>query len=310
MDRTTLRILDALARSLGRPPSIRALTAAVRRRSGTAYYANVYRKVQELARDDLVALEKAGAASLASLNLDNRRLIDLLAELELRNTQAFLQGRPAWGFLLRELEQLGFASLCLSRPEQNARLNRAEVLGLGDGRPWPELQRLAEKHDLRLDCLLLSEREFRSLLAGREANPAKDLLIDKIAFFSPQAFWLALSSAAVRIPERETDPAKLPERDLLFNLARFGYRELGPRLQPAAPVCLEYLVTALLLRGDARRVRAIPSLLAANPANLAVLRFLAQKHGVAAALARAGKPPGEPLPQPADAGKPRRPRHA
>jgi hypothetical protein len=48
--------------------------------------------------------------------------------------------------------------------------------------------------------------------------------------------------------------------------------------------CIECIVTALLIHGDARRIESIPIILAKNSARSRLMVFLSQKHGVSGRL--------------------------
>jgi hypothetical protein len=115
------------------------------------------------------------------------------------------------------------------------------------------------------------------------------MLSNKIAFHAPQAFWAEIAAALsrrykIRLRNTETNPAKIAEKDLIFNLNRFGYRELGPEITEREKICIEYIITSILMKGDARRINAIPAILSKNKANYNLLTFLSQKYGLSSRL--------------------------
>ncbi len=303
MDETTFRILDALSRELGRPTSINKLAEKIKGYHGTAYYANIYRRLQVLSSERVIDLSKVGRSSIATLNFQNYQLSDLLTEMELKRKNEFLRTHEESQMLLADIDahsrDLNFiASVCMINPESNKKLNRMELLILLQG-PRLELreyetlnttmQRLKSRHNVRIDYLLLTRGEFFDFLRSEETNPLKEMLSDKIAFFSPQAFWMEVKNALdegiqIRIAERETNPAKIAEEDLLYNLARFGYREFGPKIKPGKLICIEYIIASILTKKEARRIEAIPIILAKNRANHNMLIFLAQKYGLSGRL--------------------------
>jgi len=59
---------------------------------------------------------------------------------------------------------------------------------------------------------------------------------------------------SVRFEKTALRPERIPELELLHNLARFGYRELGTVARAGEDLALETIVVAVLLRGDARRL--------------------------------------------------------
>ncbi len=305
MDETTLRILDILSRETGNPISINELTKKIEEGYGTAYYVNIYDKTQALAEQRIVTLSKSGKSSITTLNFDNYLLVDLLAEMELKKKQDFLKGRQEMQMLFMELETYirdlsSLRSICIINPQKNAKLNRVELLILirnpsGDAIA-PEtdtvairkiMQTLQTIHNLKMDHLVLTDVMLFNLLATPEINPIREMLANKIAFFSPQTFWMIIKigqerDIPVRILEKETNPAKMPEQDLVYNLARFGYKEMGTKIVQSKEIGIEYIITSILLQGDARRKDAVPIILAkkGNETNYDMLVFLCQKYGV------------------------------
>ena len=108
----------------------------------------------------------------------------------------------------------------------------------------------------------------------------------------PGGFWSAIGSilherAAIRTEEEATRPARISGRDTAFNLARFGYTEMGAEANGGRMIGIEYLMTSLLLKRDnVRRLEAVPVILAKNEGatSYGLLAFLAAKYGVAPQL--------------------------
>jgi hypothetical protein len=140
-----------------------------------------------------------------------------------------------------------------------------------------------------MDHLAMDRPQFLDLLKADERNPLQEMLWRKAVVFHPEAFWSDIAAAAeqgirMRLHERETRPTKMTEHDLTYNLARFGYREFGAELQPGENICVEYTVVALWLQGEARRMGAVPVLLAKNRVHYNILIFLCQKYSLASRL--------------------------
>lgn len=301
MDEATYRILDILSRNLGRPMSIHELTGRIEETYGGAYYANVHEKVSELVQENIITLSKAGRSSLATPYFENYLLIDLLAEMELRRKQDFLKGKQEMQMLMMEtdtlLHNLPFIkSISLMNPERNAKLNKAEIminLKKSDSKSVEEtkinintiMTSLQRMHNIRIDHLILDDEMFLDLLKSNESNPIREMLCNKIAALYPQGFWMSVRGKILRgskiiAEEIETNPAKISEEDLIFNLARFGYTELGPKIKQGKLICIEYIITAILFQNDARRIDAIPIIIAKNTkkTNYDLLLFLARKY--------------------------------
>lgn len=84
--------------------------------------------------------------------------------------------------------------------------------------------------------------------------------------------------------ENQTNPACISDSDLTYNLARFGYKEFGLTIEQGQRFCIEYIITTLLIQNDARRILAIPIILAKNSARSNLIVFLSQKYGVSGRL--------------------------
>lgn len=303
MDEMTVRVMDILARELGHPLSIRELTKKIQESYGTAYYANTYRKLRNLLAHDAITIERAGKSSIVALNFSNYFITDMLAEMELVRKRNLLGKRPRLLMLLadteRHYEDSGFTrSMSLVDPERNMRLNRIELLAIlpnlrasQDFRDCTlemhdKIRTLESKHNIRIDALMQPKNEFLALLGSSDVNPIKEMLSNKVTFFHPQTFWTDMRDAFergihVRTRESALKPARLAEHDLIYNLARFGYKEIGTRIGEGEDICAEYIVASLLLKDEARRINAVPIILAKNKVYYSLLVFLSQKYGVA-----------------------------
>jgi len=295
MDEMEFRILDTLSRNPDRAVSINALTKEIRQLHDTAHYPNVYKTLHRLNEDGLVRLTKTGNSSLASLDLENRQAITALSEMELWKRR-FLFERSAELRRLRDsvFDDLLIGPISLIDAEGNMKLNRAELLiQLPECPKKAEmtesllkiLGRLEGRLNLRIDALVLDKADFSSLLAARDRNQLKEMLSRQTSLMAPDIFWSNIRNAWARgirihFDQEETRPDKISEEHILHNLARFGYKELGARVRESLDIGIEYIVTALLLRGGPRRVSAIPVILAKNRTTYALLLFLAKKYGV------------------------------
>lgn len=115
------------------------------------------------------------------------------------------------------------------------------------------------------------------------------MLANKITFHSPQEFWSNIAGALaagyrIKLLKQETNPAKIPERDLIFNLARLGYREIGLEIVGGERICIKYIIASIMMKEDARRIDAIPIVLAKSEANCNLLTFLSQKYALSGRL--------------------------
>src|SRR3990170_3055790 len=209
MDETTFRILDTLSRALGRPLSINELNRKMQELHGTAYYANTYRKLQALAEQGSITLTKAGQSSLVTLNFGNYPLIDMLAEMEIKRKQTFLEKQAELQMLFIEIEtccsQMSqIISISAAHPDNNKKLNRVELLILlhQEGAHIEQtlaihklMQTIQRMHTMRIDYLILSGSELSSLLASEEKNPLKEMLADEITILNPQGIWYEIRNA-------------------------------------------------------------------------------------------------------------------
>ena len=299
MDKATFNILDTLSRELGSTISIHELTARIREYHGAAYYAGTYNKIIELQKQGFITLTKAGRSTIPALDFSSYPLQDHLAEIELRNKLEFLEKRKAFQLLLEDIEAYAYAdptieSISLINPDRNARLNRTELLILlhdasSDTLPnnriniHNAMRSLQSNRNIRIDPLPLTPKEFRSLLIAEEINPVKEMLANKITFHNPSSFWFNITRimrgpVRFKLETEETNLGEISGTDLNYNLSRFGYTELGINIREGRRICIETIITALMIGDEARRIDAIPIILAKNKANYELLLFLSQKY--------------------------------
>ncbi len=302
MDEATYRILNILGRNLGRPLSINELTCKMEEIYGGTYYANTNEKIHDLAKDGIITLAKSGRSSLTSLNFNNYSITDLLAEMELRRKYEFFSGKQEMQMLMMEIDThlynfLLIKSISLINPERNVKLNRVELLihlrktekkSMTEAKIgiYKILDALQGIHNIRIDHVTLEEKLFLNMLKSDEINPAREMLSNKIVILNPQDLWLEIKKAekeGIKIiaETSETNPAHLSENDLIFNLARFGYTEFGPKIKQGNLICMEYIIIAIMFQNDARRMDAISVILAKNSekTNYDLLLFLVLKYG-------------------------------
>lgn len=290
-----MRILDTLSSSIGDSLSINQLTEKIKTTYGTAYYANIYQKLQKLRNEGLLTLDSIGRSSNVKLNFQNYLITDALAEMEIEKKRNLLTKRTNLLPFLTEMDH-AFKNTCTIKsisainPAKNIKLNRIELLFLTaetqnyhteTAEVFKEIQKLQNKHNLKIDTLILNKTNFQELATSDEINPVREALSEKIILFGPQAFWSQIKEIAekteIKVARTETKPASIPDSDLVYNLNRFGYRELGRPIDQGQQICIEYITTALLLHGDARLQEAAPIILAKDNFKSNVLAFLSQK---------------------------------
>jgi hypothetical protein len=301
MDTLTVRILDLISSNIHDPFSINQLTKRIKETYGSAYYANIYEKLQELKSEGLLTVELIGRSSNINLNFQNYLLIDKLAEMELEKKIDFLANRNNLFPFLFELDELlsnrAIRAVTAINPIKNIKLNRIELLFfLKDTidndfetiELYKEMAKMQNKHNLKISSLIITKNYFLDLCTSDEINPLREALNKQITFYCPQAFWNEIRQVAekaqIRTLRSETKPADISELDLTYNLNRFGYREFGIHLTQGKKFCIEYITTALLLQNDARRMDAVAVILAKNSFKSNLLAFLSQKFQTTAKL--------------------------
>lgn len=301
MNSTEFKIIDVMSRHIGDSISIRQLTSEIGKQFGAAYYPNVYHALSSLKEENIVQMEKQGKASIPTLNFANYLLPDVLTEMELQKKREFLQGWAGAGPLFESLERglgnLSFIeSILLLDPERNMKLNRAELLILMDERSEAKRERTEDliretrtRLNVRIEYFVMTGGELIESLRSQEKNPVKEMLSDKIVLYMPQNFWKTIGNAVVHgtrvgVATEQTNPSKIGETDLAYNLARLGYKELGPKIDQGDCISVEYIIASVLLGEDKRRTAAVPVLLAKNKPNYGLLVFLSQRYGFAEKL--------------------------
>jgi len=296
------RILDVLTREIGNSLSINKIAEKVKTLYGSGDYKNIYVAINKMNKDKTIILEQAGNTSIASINFENYLIIDLLSEMELRKKRDFLKNRQEIQMFMLELDTYLYnqdliQSISLITPERNAKLNKTEFLvhlKKSNNRKtvyetkmgiYAILNHLQMIHTIRIDALVLEDNEISDLVKSNEANPVREMFYDKITIFSSQNFWLwmrneIIKGTKIKTEETSTHPAKISEEDLVYNLARFGYTEFGPKIKEGKQICIEYTIAALMSSKDARRIDAITIILAKNTksTNYDLLLFISRKY--------------------------------
>lgn len=298
LDETTLKIMDVLSRHIGNPISINELKNKIEESYGSANYASIYSKLRSLTEEQITNSETVGKASIVSLNFRNWFTPDLLAQTDIWKKMETLRSHPELQLLLSNIyidfANLNFIkSMSIIDAERNLALNKAEFLILVNVPSNQTKESIIEihrrmltiqnRHNIRINSLILATNEFINLLKSDEANPLREMLPFKINFISSQAFWAEFMIASeeglrLKFETKETEPKDIPEQLLTYNLWRFGYKEFGIDLIQGKYICIEYIITSIILGGDARRIEAIPVILAKNKVNYNLLIFLSQKY--------------------------------
>jgi len=298
---TEFKIIDTISREIGNPISIRGLTTEIKQEFGSAHYPNIYNALLGLKDKNIIQIEKQGNASIPLLNFSNYLLPDTLIEIELQKKHNFLQKWPEAQFLLSNLDQelsaLSFIrSILLIEPEHNMRLNRAELLILIDQENLANRQKarsmineLRRHNNIRIEDLILSQSKLIDFLKSSEKNPIKEMLSDKIAIYLPQSFWNLIRNAyihgtRIRFDNERTNLSKIKESDVAYNLAKFGYKELGPEIRQGKDYSVEYIISSILMGDDPRRAAAASILISKNRPSFELLEFLSMRHGFAEKL--------------------------
>jgi len=308
MDQTTFRILDKLSSNLGRDYSILSLTNELSGKDHKAYYKNIFDKIKELYKAGDIILKKIGNSSIISINFNNYDAVNLLSQLELMKQRQLLEKDAELKMVLCELSGLFRLNFCyinsisVIRPEKNKALNRQEFLfilkefGKNNDQAVKEeiigihriMKALANMHNMKLDCLILREAEFAQLLNEGAHNPLKEMISSQTVLTYGENYWLEimkLSNEGIPISGAgEINPAKIDESEVIYNLALFGYKELGGAIEKGRDYCMETIIISLFLSEDARRMEAIPIILNKNLERgrkiiFNLLIFLALKYG-------------------------------
>lgn len=302
MDTPTLRILETISSNIGDSLSINQLTERIKDVYGSAYYANVYQKLQELKNEGVLNLELIGRASNIKLNFQNYLLIDMLAEMEIEKKRNFLTNRNDLFSFFSEMDRslidnCAIKSVISIKSSKNIKLNRIELLFLLRASPnyhnetielYRQMLKLQNKHNLKINALIINNHDFLELTTPDEINPVREALSEKIILFGPQTFWSEIKEISqkteIKTIRSETKPANISDLDLTYNLNRFGYKEIGQHFTQGKNFCIEYITIAILLQEDVRLMEAIPIILAKNSFKSNILAFLSQKYDTSGKL--------------------------
>ena len=302
MNKSTIRILEEISSSIGDSLSINELTNRMKGRYGSAYYANIYQKLQDLKSNGLLTLEPVGRFSSIKLNFTNYLLIDTLSDMEIEKKLEFLSNKANLFSFFTEMdkslsEKCYIRSISAINPAKNIKLNRIELLSLLNETPDSldqsielnkDTRNLQRKFNLKISNLILDTNDFFDLLTSDEINPVREALSQQIILYNPQAFWSQIKEITqknlIRTLHTETKPLTISDLDVNFNLNRFGYSEFGTSFVEGKKFCIEYLTISLLLREEARGIDAAAVVLAKNSFNSNLIAFLSQKYEVSPRL--------------------------
>jgi len=281
MDKTTFRILDTLTRDFGTPVSINELKNRIDKTYGSAYYKNIYDKVKDLENEGILNLENVGKSKSISLNF-NHKTISLLGEMEKNKLSEIIKNtRFSQFFENVENQTRGlYISISSIKSIKNLSLNRAELLILNFQQEelYTLIKKLESKTSIKIDPLILSRQEFLDILTSKEYNPLKTMLKDQTTIIKPDDFWTTIAEKDTNIFYEEEKELPLSETNLIYNLNRFGYREIGEKIQESEKICLELIIADILISGTSRKKEAIPILLSKNKASYPLLFFLCKKY--------------------------------
>ena len=222
--------------------------------------------------------------------------------MEIEKKRNFLTNRNELFSLLTEMDKTlngkcEIQSISAINPSKNIKLNKIELLILlretsnyhkTTIEVCREMLKLQNKHNLKINNLIVNGQDFLELTTSNEINPVREALSEKIVFYGPQSFWSEIREIAqkteIKSIGQKTKPASISQLDLMYNLNRFGYKEFGHQFTQGKNFCIEYVVTAILLQEDARLTEAIPVVLAKNTFKSSVLAFLNQKYDTSGRL--------------------------
>src|SRR6266699_3791064 len=241
---TEFKIIDTISREIGNPNSIRGLTTEIKQEFGSAHYPNIYNALLGLKDKNIIQIEKQGNASIPLLNFSNYLLPDMLID-------------------------------------QENMANRQKARSM--------INELRRHSNIRMEDLILSQAILIDFLKSSEKNPIKEMLSDKIATYLPQSFWNLIRNAyihgtRIRFDNERTNLSKIKESDLTYNLAKFGYKELGPEIRQGEGYSMEYIISSILMGNDPRRAAAASILISKNRPSFELLEFLSMRHGFAEQL--------------------------
>ena len=216
--------------------------------------------------------------------------------MEIEKKISFLSTRRNLFPLLTEMnktlsDKCTIKSVTAINPLKNIKLNRLELLFLLKETSdylnetidlFKDMLELQKKRNIKINTLIIDEGDLFDLATSDEINPIREALREKIIFFGPEAFWREIIEIAennqVKTLSKETKPVDISDLDLTFNLNRFGYREFGAQFTEGKKFCVEYIITAILLKDEPRKTEATAIILSKNNFKSTLLAFLSQKY--------------------------------
>ena len=318
MNETTFKILTTLTENIGNSISINKLTNYINDNYKNSYYNNIYYKIKDLEIDNDIFIDKIGNSSIINLNFDNPILIDLLSQVELRKKEFLLRNYPELKTLILNLEikfQKDFLlidSFSIIQPIKYISLNRAEFLIILKDitsdyfsncsnseeiekeiikneriKIYQTMDELEKKFNIKLDFLILTKSELLQLIEDNNNNITKDMILNQTILLYPQNYWINIKEILKKNIRLKNDfyinLGKIPKKDYIYNLNRFGYKEIGLDIPDGNNYRLEFIIISILLSKDARKKEAIPILIkknisSENDLNFELLLFYSKRY--------------------------------
>ena len=118
-----------ISSNMGDSLSINELTKRMKGKYGSAYYKNIYDKLQEIKNDGLLNLQPVGRSTIIKLNFDNYILMDTLSHMEIERKLEFLSNKSNLFSFLAEMDKSLSGKCCIMsistiNPLRNLKLNR------------------------------------------------------------------------------------------------------------------------------------------------------------------------------------------
>ena len=149
------------------------------------------------------------------------------------------------------------------------------------------MNEMEQKYNVKLDFLILNRENFLNFIEGNNNNIIQNMILNQIILLYPQNYWSNVKeifNKNIRLNNNyKTNPGKISKSDLIYNLNRYGYKEIGSVISEGIDLRLEFIILSILLSKDARKKEAIPILIkknisSKNDLNFELLLFYLKKY--------------------------------
>jgi len=156
-------------------------------------YMTANRKIKELAKNNIITLKKQGKATICTLNTDNpltkQHLI--LAEEEYKNE--LIRKKPLLKKICQIFPENNYSAVLFGSYAKGTEQKHSDIdiafINQNLKKIQNELQTIEQIHDIEINTMHFTKKQFQNMLKTKEENIGKQILQNHIILYNPELFW-------------------------------------------------------------------------------------------------------------------------